>query len=70
MYIANEGYHIGDVASITTAHVAYGETIYGRFAPGAIAVLSATGMIIILLASLYPAWMASRMEPIEALRAQ
>jgi ABC-type lipoprotein release transport system permease subunit len=68
--LATEGYHIGDVASITTAQVAYGETIYGRFAPGAIAILSAIGMMITLLASLYPAWLASRMEPIEALRAQ
>ena len=70
LYLATEGYHIGDVASITTSQVAYGETIYGRFAPGAIAALSIAGMIITLLASLYPAWMASRLEPIEALRAQ
>ncbi len=70
LYLATEGYHIGDVASITTASVAYGETIYARFAPGAMAALSFAGMIITLLASLYPAWMASRLEPIEALRAQ
>jgi ABC-type lipoprotein release transport system permease subunit len=46
-----------------------GTTLYGTFAWGDTAVLAIMCMIIILLASLYPAWFATRKEPIDALRA-
>ncbi len=70
LYLAEAGWHIGETASITTADVAYGTTIYGSFSPTAMVGLSVAGLVIILLASLYPAWLGSRMEPINALRAQ
>jgi ABC-type lipoprotein release transport system permease subunit len=69
-YLATQGWHIGDMASIATAEVAYGETIYARFSPSDMVSLSVASLVITLLASLYPAWFAARMEPIEALRAQ
>ncbi len=68
-YLATEGWHLGEMASVATAEMAYGETIYGRFAPAEMVQLSLASLIITLLASLYPAWFAARMEPIDALRA-
>jgi len=68
-YLATTGIHIGDVAKAATAVVAYGETLYGRFVPEAMAQLAVAELAITLLGSLYPAWFAARMEPIEALRA-
>jgi lipoprotein-releasing system permease protein len=57
------------MADMATAEVAYGETIYARFAWSDTISLSIASLAITLLASLYPAWMAARLEPIEALRA-
>lgn len=68
LYLATVGLHIGEMASVATADIAYGEVIYGDFAPGATLALSVAAMVIILLASLYPAWFAARLEPIDALR--
>jgi len=68
-YLATQGWHIGDLASMATAEVAYGETIYAQFAPAEMVQLSMASLVITLLASLYPAWFAARMEPIDALRA-
>jgi ABC-type lipoprotein release transport system permease subunit len=70
LYMATVGLHIGEMASVATAEIAYGEVIYGEFAPGATLGLSAAAMVIILLASLYPAWFAARLEPIDALRTE
>jgi ABC-type lipoprotein release transport system permease subunit len=68
-YLSTQGWHIGDLASMATAEVAYGETIYAQFAPAEMVQLSMASLVITLLASLYPAWFAARMEPIDALRA-
>jgi ABC-type lipoprotein release transport system permease subunit len=68
-YLANHGWHIGEIAMEASAEIAYGETIYARFAPSDMVSLSIASLVITLLASLYPAWFAARMEPIEALRA-
>jgi ABC-type lipoprotein release transport system permease subunit len=68
-YLATEGIHLGDLAAQTSADMAYGETMYASFQWSATAVLSAVCWVITLLASLYPAWFATRKEPIDALRA-
>jgi ABC-type lipoprotein release transport system permease subunit len=68
-YLATEGWHIGEMANMATAEVAYGETIYASFAWSDTVSLSIASLVITLLASLYPAWFAARMEPIDALRA-
>jgi ABC-type lipoprotein release transport system permease subunit len=70
LYLATVGLHLGEMATVATAEIAYGEVIYGDFAPGATLALSAGAMVIILLASLYPAWFAARLEPIDALRTE
>jgi ABC-type lipoprotein release transport system permease subunit len=70
-YLATEGWHIGEaMASMASAEVAYGETLYARFAPSETVTLAIASLVITLVASLYPAWFAARMEPIDALRAQ
>ena len=68
-YLATVGLKIGETAGAASAEVAYGEVIYGRFAPGEMVQLSLACLAITLLASLYPAWFAARLEPIDALRA-
>ena len=70
-YMATEGIYLGDidVAEMVSADIAYGETMYARFQWADTAVLSVVCWIIMLLASLYPAWFATRKEPIDALRA-
>ena len=67
-YITYVGIPIGDLASAAGNSVALGSTIYGRFVPDTFAGLSLATLLIILAASLYPAWYASRLEPAEALR--
>jgi ABC-type lipoprotein release transport system permease subunit len=69
-YLATQGWNIGDVATVASAEIAYGDTIYARFAPQETFNLSIAAMLIILVASLYPAWLAARLEPIDALRDQ
>jgi ABC-type lipoprotein release transport system permease subunit len=70
-YLATEGIYLGDIdmANTFSADIAFGETIYARFQWADTAVLSVVCWIIMLLASLYPAWFATRKEPIDALRA-
>jgi len=68
-YLATEGLYLGDMANMTSADIAYGETMYAAFQWADTAVISVVCWIIMLLASLYPAWFATRKEPIDALRA-
>lgn len=48
---------------------AFGTTLKGDYAPGEFLLLSALLLAIVTLVSLYPAWYAARMEPVEALHA-
>jgi ABC-type lipoprotein release transport system permease subunit len=70
-YLATVGFPIGDkIASVGGSNFALGTTLYARFVPGTFAVLALVMLVIVLLASLYPAWYAARLEPVEALRAE
>lgn len=70
-YLATSGYPIGDkMASVGGSAIALGTTMYARFVPGTFAALSVAMLLIIMLASLYPAWYAARLEPVEALRSK
>jgi ABC-type lipoprotein release transport system permease subunit len=65
-YLSSNGIEIGEVAS-AAGNIALSTTMRARFDPGTIISLSFWTLIIILLASLYPAWFAARREPVEAL---
>ncbi len=69
-YLATAGFHYGDLsASVSSTGFVIGETVYAAFQWADTAVISVVCWIIMLLASLYPAWFATRKEPIDALRA-
>jgi ABC-type lipoprotein release transport system permease subunit len=59
------GFRIGDIGYSTSFLI--GNTIYPEFNLNDIVNLTILTFIITLLAGLYPAWMASRLEPVQAL---
>jgi ABC-type lipoprotein release transport system permease subunit len=67
-YLARTGLYVGDIAA-GVENLAYGTRMYAVFVPGSILSLSAWTLVITLLASLYPAIFAARLEPIDALHA-
>lgn len=69
-YLAVVGIPItADMASVSGSSFALSTTMRARFVPNTFALLSLATLLIVLLASLYPAWYAARLEPVEALRA-
>ncbi len=69
-YLATTGIPIGDkMAAVAGSNFALSATMYGRFDASSFIGLSLATLIVVLLASLYPAWYAARLEPVDALRA-
>ncbi len=69
-YLSRVGIHMGDTAAFaSSSQMSVGEVIYAAHSVQDVIIVSVTALVITLLGSLYPAWYASRMEPIEALRA-
>ncbi|MCP4165938.1 MAG: ABC transporter permease [Chloroflexi bacterium] len=64
--LAANGIPTGDMGAAAT-NMALGATMNAKFNPGGMISLSIWTIIITLVASLYPAWYASRQEPVEAL---
>jgi ABC-type lipoprotein release transport system permease subunit len=70
-YLATTGIPIGDkMAAVAGSNFALTSTMYGRFELSSFFWRSLATLIIVLLASLYPAFYASRLEPIKALHEQ
>jgi ABC-type antimicrobial peptide transport system permease subunit len=65
LYFGKVGIYFGDLGM--SADMLFEDRIYTYLTPEAAVNLIITAFIFTLLASLYPAWMASRMEPVEAL---
>jgi ABC-type lipoprotein release transport system permease subunit len=68
-YLSNVGVNIGDMGA-AVENMALGTTMYAKFDPAAMAMLSILTLGFTLLASLYPAWFAGRLEPVDALHSQ
>jgi ABC-type lipoprotein release transport system permease subunit len=69
-YLATTGIPIGDkMAAVAGSNFALSATMYGRFDVNSFINLSLATLFVVVLASLYPAWYAARLEPVEALRA-
>jgi ABC-type lipoprotein release transport system permease subunit len=70
-YLATTGIPIGDkMAAVAGSNFALSATMYGRFDANSFINLSLATLIVVVLASLYPAWYAARLEPIKALHEQ
>jgi len=67
VYMSTHGIYMGEDVAGSVENIALGATMYTRLVPTTIANLSLATLIIILLASLYPAWFAARLEPVKAL---
>jgi ABC-type lipoprotein release transport system permease subunit len=67
IYMSTNGIYMGEDVAGSVENIALGATMYTRLVPTTIANLSLATLIIILLASLYPAWFAARLEPVKAL---
>lgn len=64
--LTQNGYVMGEMAGVVNT-IPIGAVLYARFVPSTFAWLALWTFAIALLASLYPAWFAARLEPVEAL---
>ena len=67
-YLSINGLYIGDDIASMVQGFAYPSTFYAKIAPTDFLALSLAMLGIVLLAALYPALFAARMEPVEALK--
>ena len=68
-YLSFNGIPIGDDIAGMVQGFAYPSVFFAKFAPGDVFGLSLALLVIVLLAALYPARFAARLEPVEALHA-
>lgn len=66
LYLTQNGFFYGDNAAVV-GNMAVSAVPYARFEPVTFTWLAVWTLIIALLASLYPAWFAARLEPVDAL---
>ena len=68
-FLATNGIPIGDDIASMVETYAYPSVFYAKFAPGAFSGVTLAMLGIVLLAALYPARYAARLEPVDALHA-
>ncbi|MFO7634908.1 MAG: FtsX-like permease family protein [Caldilinea sp.] len=65
-FMTQNGFVMGEMAA-AAGNMPISNVVYARFVPDTFAWLAVWTFIIALLASLYPAWFAARLEPVKAL---
>ncbi|MEJ5246799.1 MAG: ABC transporter permease [Caldilinea sp.] len=68
-FLTQNGFVLGEMAT-TAGNLPMSNVIYARFAPDLFTWLAVWTFLIALLASLYPAWFAARLEPVRALHTE
>jgi ABC-type lipoprotein release transport system permease subunit len=68
-YLAQVGFDMGEDTAGLVEGMAFSSKMYPAMAPDQFLILSLLMLGIVVLVSIYPAWYASRMEPVEALHA-
>ncbi|MBN1318898.1 MAG: ABC transporter permease [Anaerolineales bacterium] len=68
-YFSNNGIYIGEGAASSVQGMAIGAYMFTEFSLANLIMMSFWMMVVIIVVSLYPAWFAARLEPVEALRA-
>ena len=68
-YMSRVGFDIGEDTAGLVEGMAFSSRMYAAMAPDQFAILSLLMLGIVVLVSVYPAWVAARMEPVEALHA-
>lgn len=68
-YMARVGFDIGEDTASMVEGMSFSSKMYPAYAPDQFLILSLLMLGIVILVSIYPAWYASRMEPVEALHA-
>ncbi|MFN2137588.1 MAG: ABC transporter permease [Candidatus Promineifilaceae bacterium] len=66
-YMSRVGVNMGEDTMSLVEGMAMGSRLYPAMAPDQFAILSLLMLGIVVLVSVYPAWVAARMEPVEAL---
>lgn len=64
IWFNQSGFFVGDFG---ISGVTFGDTIYAHLTVEAVIILTIVTFIVSLAAAIYPAWLAARMEPVEAL---
>jgi ABC-type lipoprotein release transport system permease subunit len=67
LYFNVNGFYVGNMG---LSGIAITDTIYAKLTVDNLINLTIMTFVVTMLAGLYPAWMASRMQPVEALRAE
>lgn len=67
-YFSNVGIYFGDYGDVAGS-MAFGSYLYTALIPSSLFTMAFWMMVVIIIVSLYPAWYAARLEPVEALHA-